>query len=45
MENITSYIEKNKDNFVDELKEFLKIPSISTNPENKKDVHELCGIC
>lgn len=38
MENILNFIESNRDNFVSELKEFLKIPSISTNPENKSDV-------
>ncbi|MEP7146671.1 MAG: dipeptidase [bacterium] len=38
MDNIVNYINENKQKFVDELKEFLKIPSISTNPENKDDV-------
>ena len=38
MEKIEKYIESNKDNYVEELKEFLRIPSISTNPENKADV-------
>lgn len=38
MEKILNFIESNRDNFVSELKEFLKIPSISTNPENKSDV-------
>lgn len=38
MEKILSYIENSKEQFIEELKEFLKIPSISTNPENKKDV-------
>lgn len=40
MENIIKYINDNKTDFIDELKEFLKIPSISTNPENKKDVKQ-----
>lgn len=40
MEKVLKYIESNKDKFVDELKEFLKIPSISTNPENKNDVRD-----
>ncbi len=40
MENVLKYIESNRDNFVNELKEFLKITSISTNPENKKDVRD-----
>lgn len=38
MDNLVNHIEKNKDNFVEELKDFLRIPSISTNPENKQDV-------
>ncbi len=38
MVEIVNYINKNKNRFIDELKEFLKIPSISTNPENKNDV-------
>ena len=38
MDSIQKYINENKGRFVDELKEFLKIPSISTNPENKSDV-------
>ncbi len=38
MEKVLNFIENNRDNFVTELKEFLKIPSISTNPENKSDV-------
>lgn len=38
MEKVIKYIEDNRDLFVDELKEFLKIPSVSTNPENVKDV-------
>lgn len=40
MENIVKYINENKEKFVDELKDFLKIPSVSTNPENKNDVRE-----
>ncbi|MEZ4823246.1 MAG: hypothetical protein R2942_12885 [Ignavibacteria bacterium] len=38
MEKILNYIAGNKENFVEQLKEFLKIPSISTNPENVKDM-------
>ncbi len=38
MENVISFINAHKDQYVEELKEFLKIPSISTNPENKGDV-------
>lgn len=40
MDNIVNYINTNKEKFVNELKEFLKIPSISTNPDNKKDVRQ-----
>jgi acetylornithine deacetylase/succinyl-diaminopimelate desuccinylase-like protein len=40
MQNVISYINSNKDKYVEELKEFLAIPSISTNPENKKDVND-----
>jgi acetylornithine deacetylase/succinyl-diaminopimelate desuccinylase-like protein len=38
MEKVLAYIEKNQDRFLEELKEFLRIPSISNNLENKKDV-------
>ncbi len=40
MEKIVSHINDNFDAFVEELKEFLSIPSISTNPENKGDVRK-----
>ncbi len=38
MDKIIEYIESNKDKYVEDLKVFLRIPSISTNPENKNDV-------
>jgi acetylornithine deacetylase/succinyl-diaminopimelate desuccinylase-like protein len=38
MEKVLAYIQKNQERFLDELKEFLRIPSISNNAENKKDV-------
>ncbi len=38
MENLTNYINTHRDNYIDELKEFLRIPSISTLVENKKDM-------
>ncbi|NBB89489.1 MAG: dipeptidase [Bacteroidetes bacterium] len=38
MEKVQEYIEKNKDRFLSELIDFLRIPSISTNAENKEDV-------
>ncbi|MHA7877761.1 MAG: dipeptidase [Bacteroidota bacterium] len=34
------YIEKHKDRFLDELKDFLRIPSISTSKEYAKDIHQ-----
>jgi len=40
MSKITDFISKNKDRYITELKHFLSFPSISTNPENKKDVLE-----
>ncbi len=40
MSNITNFIKENKDRYLTELKHFLSFPSISTNPENKKDVLE-----
>ena len=38
MEHIKKYIENNKERFISELIELLKIPSISANPNYKKDV-------
>ena len=38
MENINNYIETNKDRFISELIELLKIPSISADPKYKNDV-------
>lgn len=38
-----TYIESNRDRFLDELLEFLKIPSISTLPEHKPDVQRAAG--
>jgi acetylornithine deacetylase/succinyl-diaminopimelate desuccinylase-like protein len=38
MKDVVSYINSHKENYVDELKDFLKIPSISTLPENKNDM-------
>jgi len=38
MENIKSYINTNKDRFIDELIELLKIPSISADSAYKNDV-------
>ena len=38
MEKVLRYIDEGKDRFLEELKDFLRIPSISNNTENKKDV-------
>lgn len=38
MNNIIDYINSNKQRYIDELVEFLKIPSISSNPDNKQDM-------
>ena len=38
MQNIISYINSNKEKYVEELKDFLRIPSISTSAENKSDM-------
>jgi acetylornithine deacetylase/succinyl-diaminopimelate desuccinylase-like protein len=35
----TAFVEQNRDRLLDELFQFLRIPSISTLPENKDDVH------
>jgi len=37
-QNITDYIASNKDRFLDELLELLRIPSVSADPEFKEDV-------
>lgn len=36
--NINTYIEKNKDRFINELFELLRIPSVSADPKYKNDV-------
>ena len=38
MQHINNYINENKDRFINELIELLKIPSISADPAYKKDV-------
>lgn len=38
MSDVIQYIENNRDRYLDELKEFLRIPSISTDPQRKEDV-------
>lgn len=38
MQNVLDFIDKNRTLYIEQLKDFLKYPSISTNPDNKKDV-------
>lgn len=40
MKEVINYINENRESFINELKEFLRITSISTLPENKKDINE-----
>ncbi|MGE5402486.1 MAG: dipeptidase [Ignavibacteriales bacterium] len=40
MEKVAGYILENQGRYLEELTEFLRIPSISTIPENKKDIHQ-----
>ena len=39
MEEVIKYINENREIFINELKDFLRIPSISTLAENKKDIN------
>jgi len=38
LDEVIKHIKENRNNYVEELKDFLKIPSISTLPENTKDM-------
>jgi acetylornithine deacetylase/succinyl-diaminopimelate desuccinylase-like protein len=38
VENVINYIKENENNYIEELKEFLRIPSISTVQDNKEDI-------
>ena len=40
MADVQSYIDANQQRFIEELFQFLRIPSISTDDENKDDVHK-----
>ncbi|MFH0867393.1 MAG: dipeptidase [Bacteroidota bacterium] len=42
MDNLSAYIEKNKEIFLNELFAFLKIPSVSAKPEHKEDMFKAC---
>ncbi len=39
MQDIIDFIQNNQDAYINELKDFLSIPSISTLPENKDDIN------
>lgn len=39
MQEVTTYIQNNKDKFIGELKDFLRIQSISTLPEHKEAIN------
>jgi len=43
MEQIKNYIEINKQRFIDELFEFIKIPSVSSKVEHKQDMFTCAG--
>ncbi len=38
MKEVIEYIQENHDRYIGELNEFLRIPSVSTDPEHKEDV-------
>ena len=38
MERVIEHIERNRDRYLEELKEFLRIPSVSTDPANRREV-------
>ncbi len=39
MEDVIKFIKENQEQFIEELKELLRIPSISTHQENKNDIN------
>ena len=39
MPSTEKFVEENRERLLEELKEFIRIPSISTVPEHKDDVH------
>lgn len=44
LENIKSYIEQHKDRFLEEIKDLLRVPSISADPAYKNDVMKTADI-
>ena len=44
MDQLKQYIEENKQRFLDELFELIRVPSISARPENKPDMIKMAGL-
>lgn len=44
MDHLHQYIEENKERFLDELFEIIRVPSISAKPENNPDMIKMAGI-
>lgn len=44
MENLKQYVEENKQRFLDELFELIRIPSISSLSEHKEDMYKVAGL-
>ena len=44
MDQLKQYIEENKQRFLDELFELIRVPSISAIPENKPDMIKMAGL-
>ncbi len=40
MQDVLNYAKKNIDNYVEELKDYLRIPSVSASSEHKKDIEK-----
>jgi acetylornithine deacetylase/succinyl-diaminopimelate desuccinylase-like protein len=45
MDNVIREIERRRDGYVDELAEFLAIPSVSTDPDHAADVRRCAAYC
>jgi acetylornithine deacetylase/succinyl-diaminopimelate desuccinylase-like protein len=45
MATIESYIADNRDRFLEELKEFIRIPSVSSLPEHREDMERCARYC
>jgi len=41
--DIAQYVHRHRSRFIDELSQFLRIPSISTDPEHRRDVLQCAG--